>query len=121
MEMEMEKKKKKKKMKKMKQKIKKKRRRDSSSDSSDEYKKRKRDDDNDGDEEAVEDWNRVVNKYKALRTCVTYLIGITHYLISLSVVRCHLYSKMFSWVKLKKKKKKLWPDSPLKATVAAQI
>ena len=34
----------------------------------DSHKKRKRDDDNDDDsEEAVEDWNRVVNKYKVLR------------------------------------------------------
>ena len=42
-----------------------------------------------------------------LRTCIMYLIGISSYLISLSVARCHLYSKMFSWVKLKKNKKKI--------------
>ena len=42
---------------------------------------------------------------KALRSCIMYLIGIPCYLISLSVVRWHLYSKMFSWVKLKKTKK----------------
>ena len=38
-----------------------------------------------------------------LRTCIMHLIGIMGYLVSLSVARCHLYSKMFSWVKLKKK------------------
>ena len=55
-----------------------------------------------------------------LRTCIMYLIAISCYLVSLSVVRQHLYSKMFNWVKFKKKKK-MGLDSLLKATVAAQI
>jgi len=40
----------------------------------------------------------------SLRTCIMHLIGISSYHVSLSVARCHMYSKMFSWVKFKKKK-----------------